>query len=78
MIKRIGWVAAVIAPAAAVFGILYLPYPGSILLAIVSLGGLVGYLLYEHALHREEVPNSVIWEQSLLAVIILIGLSTVI
>lgn len=78
MIKLIGWIAAVSAPVMAVLGVLYLPYPGSLLLASVSIGGLVGYLLYEHASRREEVPNSVIWEQYLLAMIILIGLSVAI
>ena len=75
MIKKLGWLLAVSAPLIAMWGVANLPYPGSLLLAGVAIGALVGYLLYEHISHRQEVPTSVIWEQALLGVIMLILLS---
>ena len=77
MIERIGWLLAVAAPLLAMYGVLYLPYVGAFILAGVAFGALAGFLIYEHIAHRGEVSSSAVWEQALLALIMLVALSVV-
>ncbi len=78
MIERFGWLLAVAAPILAMYGILYLPYVGAFILAGVAFGALAGFLIYEHVYDRGEVSSSVVWEQALLALIMLAALSVVV
>ncbi|MEX0668256.1 MAG: hypothetical protein WD061_00770 [Candidatus Saccharimonadales bacterium] len=68
----IGWALSIITPLLLFATWLYIPWPGTLIAATAAIGLFAGYMIYEYAKTKGEISYETVFEQIVLAVLILV------